>query len=188
MPRFMLLVIGVLSCALLCLPVGADDPPKKLTAEERKELEAKQKELNEAGIKAYRASKYPDAQKAWVAALEIARRLYPKDQFPDGHTDLASSLNNLAFLYSSQGKLRDAEPFYKDALEIRKRLIKGQDHPDLALSLNNLATLYKDLGRLGDAEPLNRDAVEMYKRLFKGQDHPNLAVSLNNLAVLYRKQ
>ena len=104
------------------------------------------------------------------------------------HPDLATSLNNLAFLYRAQGKLGAAEPLFKDALEMRKRLFKGQDHPDLAGSLNDLAFLYRDQGKLGDAEPLFKDALEMRKRLFKGQDHPDLAISLNNLASLYHAQ
>ena len=44
-----------------------------------------------------------------------------------------------------QGKLADAEPLFKDALEMRKRLFKG-DHPDVAHSLNNLALLYQARG------------------------------------------
>ena len=83
---------------------------------------------------------------------------------------LAGSLNNLVSLYYDQGKLVDAEPLLKDALEMRKRLSKGQDHPELATSLNNLALLYRDQGKLGDAELLLKDALEMNKRLSKGQD------------------
>ena len=82
----------------------------------------------------------------------------------------------------------DAEPLLKDALEMYKRLFKGQDHPDLAQSLNNLALLYQLQEKLGDAEPLFKDALEMYKRLSNSQDHPKLATSLNNLASLYYDQ
>jgi CHAT domain-containing protein/Tfp pilus assembly protein PilF len=179
-----LLIVGLISL----VPVWADDPPKKLTAEERKELEAKWQELNDAGIKAYRAGKYPDAIKSFEESLKVARRLYNTTEFPDGHSDLATSLNNLAAMYRGQGKLGAAEPLFKDALEMRKRLLKGQDHTDLAQSLNNLAFLYEGQGKLGAAEPLFKDALEMYKRLLKGQDHPHLAGSLNNLAALYQAQ
>ena len=34
----------------------------------------------------------------------------------DEHPDVATSLNNLAALYKSQGRYIDAEPLYKDAL------------------------------------------------------------------------
>jgi len=47
----------------------------------------------------------------------------------------------LAFLYYSQGKYKEAEPLYQQALALRQKLL-GDDHPDVAASLNNLALLY----------------------------------------------
>jgi tetratricopeptide (TPR) repeat protein len=99
---------------------------------------------------------------------------------------LATSLNNLAFLYDNQGKYSEAEPLYLDALEMTKRLFTG-DHPDVATILNNLASLYHNQGRYSEAEPFYLDALEMTKRLFTG-DHPDVATSLNNLAFLYYSQ
>ena len=105
-----------------------------------------------------------------------------KRLFKGDHPYVATSLNNLAALYNSQGRYADAEPLYKQALEMTKRLFKG-DHPYVAGSLNNLAYLYDSQGRYADAEPLYKQALEMTKRLFKG-DHPDVATSLNNLALL----
>jgi tetratricopeptide (TPR) repeat protein len=99
---------------------------------------------------------------------------------------LATSLNNLASLYDSQGKYSEAELLYLDALEMRRRLFTG-DHPDVATSLNNLALLYNSQGKYSEAESLYVDALEMTKRLFTG-DHPDVASSLNNLAGLYHSQ
>ncbi|MFN6199779.1 MAG: tetratricopeptide repeat protein [Dolichospermum sp.] len=96
---------------------------------------------------------------------------------------LATSLNNLAYLYYNQGKYSEAEPLYLDALAMRKRLFTG-DHSDVAQSLNNLAILYRNQGKYSEAEPLYLEALEMRKRLFTG-DHPDVADSLNNLALLY---
>jgi hypothetical protein len=54
MARFLSLATLVFTCAvLIALPVRADEPPRKLTAEERKELEAKGKKLTGAGIMAH---------------------------------------------------------------------------------------------------------------------------------------
>jgi tetratricopeptide (TPR) repeat protein len=106
--------------------------------------------------------------------------------FTGDHPDVASSLNNLAYLYNNQGKYSEAEPLYLDALEMRKRLFTG-DHPDVAQSLNNLAFLYKSQGKYSEAEPLYLEALEMRRRLFTG-DHPHVATSLNNLAGLYHSQ
>ena len=64
----------------------------------------------------------------------------PEGPWP-GDPDTASSLNNLALLYKDMGDYAKAEPLYKEALEIRQKVL-GQEHPDTALSLNNLAALY----------------------------------------------
>ncbi|WP_445253324.1 tetratricopeptide repeat protein [Nodularia sp. LEGE 04288] len=101
-------------------------------------------------------------------------------------TDLATSLNNLALLYESQGRYDQAEPLYLQALELRKRLL-GDNHPLVASSLNNLALLYNSQGRYDQAEPLYLQALELRKRLL-GDNHPDVATSLNNLASLYKSQ
>src|SRR5262249_54036452 len=149
---------------------AADDPPRKLTAEQRKELAAKWQQATTAGEKAYQAGKGAEAVKAFEEALALARRLYPKAEFPGGHADLATSLNNLATLYGTQGRLAAAEPLLKDSLAMRRRLFKG-DHPDVAAGLINLGALYRAQGRLAAAEPLLKDSLAMNKQLFKG-DHP----------------
>ncbi len=113
--------------------------------------------------------------------VEVCQVLFAGD-----HPNVATSLNNLAFLYNSQGRYANAEPLYVDALEMRKRLFAG-DHPNVATSLNNLAALYDNQGCYAEAEPLYVDALEMRKRLFAG-DHPDVALSLNNLAFLYNSQ
>jgi CHAT domain-containing protein/Tfp pilus assembly protein PilF len=172
------------TCLLFLAPNNADDQAKKLSNEERKELESKWRDLSEAGFKAYQSGKHLDGIKGLEAALEIAHQLYPKTDFPDGHENLAANLNNLATLYKEQGKHAVAEQFYREALDMRKRLFKG-DHPDVASSLNNLAAFNHDLGKPAAAEPLYRESLDMRKRLFKG-DHPAVAQSLNNLAALHK--
>ncbi|MBD2486217.1 tetratricopeptide repeat protein [Aulosira sp. FACHB-615] len=100
--------------------------------------------------------------------------------------DLASSLNNLAFFYRSQGRYSEAEPLYIQALALRRKLL-GEEHPDVATSLNNLAGLYCSQGRYSEAEPLYIQALAL-RRTLLGEEHPDVATSLNNLAGLYESQ
>src|SRR6202790_1229752 len=80
------------------------------------------------------------------------------------------------------GDYAEAEPLYKEALEIRQKVL-GRDHPDTAQSLNNLAGLYKATGDYAKAEPLYKEALEIYQKVL-GREHPDTATSLNNLALL----
>ena len=132
------------------------------------------------------SAKSTDRQKELILAqeyLEKAIVLQTKFQKLEAK---ASSLNNLAELYESQGRYNDAEPLYLQSLDIRKRQL-GNDHLDVAQSLNNLAELYESQGRYNDAEPLYLLSLDIRKRQL-GNDHPDVASSLNNLALLYKSQ
>jgi tetratricopeptide (TPR) repeat protein len=98
---------------------------------------------------------------------------------------LATSLNNLAYLYNSQRKYSEAEPLYLDALETGKRLFTS-DHPNVATILNNLASLYHSQGKYSEAEPLYLDALEMSERTL-GANHPNTITVRNNLRHLQQQ-
>jgi CHAT domain-containing protein/tetratricopeptide (TPR) repeat protein len=100
----------------------------------------------------------------------------------EGHPDFTQSLNNLAALLDSTGRYDEAEPLFRQALEVRRAAL-GEGHPDFATSLNNLAFLLQATGRYDEAEPLFRRALEV-RRAALGEDHPDFAQSLNNLAFL----
>ncbi len=70
------------------------------------------KSNNAAGIKALQQGRYADAEKLFLAALEEAKGFGPQDP------RLATSLNNLAGLYQSQGKYAEAESLFKRSLPI----------------------------------------------------------------------
>ncbi len=181
----------VVLVVLVALGLGAQaqtEPPEKLTAEQRKELEAKGKELNAAAVQAHRKGQLAEATKAAREALAIARQLYPTAEYPDGHPDLATSLNNLGFLLWSQRKFPEAEPLFREALAMRQRLYARSDHPELARSLNNLGVLLRDQEKYAEAEPFYHAALAMERRLHAKADHPELATSLNNLGGLLQKQ
>ncbi|MDQ2100516.1 MAG: CHAT domain-containing tetratricopeptide repeat protein [Tychonema bourrellyi B0820] len=145
------------------------------------EAEKLSRELNQQVVQLYNEGKFNEAILVAEQALILAKSLYPGD-----HDNVASSLNNLGFLYQSQGRYGEAEPLYRQALKMRQRLFTG-DHDNVATSINNLAALYNSQGRYGEAEPLYKQALKMFQRLFTG-DHPDVASSLNNLASLYESQ
>ncbi len=86
-------------------------------------------QLNAQVIKLYQHGQFNQAVILAKQALELAQSVYQGD-----HPNVATSLNNLAYLYQFQGKLSQAEPLYQQALAMRQRLFPG-DHPDIALPI-----------------------------------------------------
>ncbi|TVQ15794.1 MAG: tetratricopeptide repeat protein, partial [Leptolyngbya sp. DLM2.Bin27] len=94
-----------------------------------------------------------------------------KQLLGEAHPDVASSLNNLALLYKSQGRYSEAEPLLQQALALRKQLL-GETHPDVAGSLFNLGALRYDQGHLEEAKSLLLEALLIYEAKL-GPAHPN---------------
>ncbi|MEH2057724.1 MAG: tetratricopeptide repeat protein [Nostoc sp.] len=74
-------------------------------------------------------------QPLFLQALELYKRL-----LGDAHPDVATSLNNLALLYNSQGRYDQAEPLFLQALEIRQQVF-GVNHPNTVTVRQNLENL-----------------------------------------------
>ncbi len=58
----------------------------------------------------------------------------------DKHPSVAISLNNLAELYSSQGRYEEAEPLFLQALAIAEQAL-GENHPNTIIFRENLQML-----------------------------------------------
>lgn len=119
-------------------------------------------------------------------AIEYLSKAIELQQELGLQTDLVISLNNLAYIYNSQGRCSEAEPLYLQSLELTLHLL-GESHPLLANILNNLAGLYYSQGKYSEAEPLFIKALTLTRHLLK-ESHPLVANSLNNLASLYEFQ
>ena len=70
--------------------------------------------------------------------MELKKKLFGPD-----HTDVATSLNNLAALYFATEKYNQAEQLYKRAMLINET-VYGLDHLTVATSLSGLAVLYEE--------------------------------------------
>jgi tetratricopeptide (TPR) repeat protein len=92
--------------------------------------------------------------------------------------------NNLARLLEAQGKLSEAEPLYREALE-HCRVTLDHQHPETLAAKNNLGNLLNKLGRLDEAEPLLSAALEARETTL-GSEHPDTLVSMNNVAILLK--
>ncbi len=111
--------------------------------------------LNQEVMELYRTGKYDRAVVVAKIALEVAEK-----NVGSNHPDVATSLNNLALLYKTQGQYAPAEPLYKRALAINEKAL-GPDHPHVANSLENLAALYRATKRYEEAETLEQRAARI---------------------------
>ena len=111
--------------------------------------------LNQEGVELLRTGKYDRGVVVAQKALEVAESSVGPD-----HPDVATSLNNLAFLYDTQGQYVQAEPFYKRALALKEKAL-GPDHPDVAMTLENMAVLYRATNRDEEAEALEQRATRI---------------------------
>ena len=191
----LVLLLSTLTGSLLLAQAQKKNEPE-LTKEEQAKLAAEAERLKGEGMKFYQAARFSDAATKFRQVLELCRKLYPPARFPEGHPELAQSLNNLAFLLQAQGQYAHAESFSRDALAMDRKLYPlarfPDGHPHLAQCLNNLASMFLMQGMLAQAEPLLREALAMRQRLYPPArypaGHPDLANSLNSLAFLLEAQ
>jgi tetratricopeptide (TPR) repeat protein len=147
---------------ILSAPGWTAEPP---SAAEREMLLKKGAELNTEAVARNEAGKPTEALRLGKQALELRERLFPADQYPDGHADLVQSLNNVGMFLQALGEHRQALPFLEKALAMNERLYppdKHKDgHPAIAESLNKLCTLLIVLEDYRRAGPACERAVAM---------------------------
>jgi tetratricopeptide (TPR) repeat protein len=193
-----LFTCGCLLVLSLCLPaaVRAQDKPANELTPEQQRLKKRAHDLNEEAVKLYQQGRYAESTKRLQEVLQIREGLYPKDTYPQGHPDLARSLNNLGALLKVQEQYAKALPYFEQALAMYERLYPKdkypQGHPELAHSLNNLGALLQAQGEYAKALPYFEQALAMKERLYPKDKyppgHPDLAQSLNNLGNLLYDQ
>ncbi|MEN0068140.1 MAG: CHAT domain-containing tetratricopeptide repeat protein, partial [Myxococcota bacterium] len=102
------------------------------------------------------------------------------------HPDFAYAVGAYAGFLERTGRAPDAEPWYRRALAIQRKVHRGP-HGDVGRALDALAQVLVQLGRLDEAEPLFRDGVAMIEAAY-GADHPRLEIPLANLGRLRIEQ
>ncbi len=104
------------------------------------------------------------------------------DQLTDQPEVEAAVRQTVGNTYGALGLYADAEPQFRTALDIQRRLLEDQ-HPDVIASRNSLAKLLLRTGEYGEAEQLLRIALEAARRCWGGQ-HEQIATILNNLGLV----
>jgi tetratricopeptide (TPR) repeat protein len=100
---------------------------------------------------------------------------------------MGAPLANLAANLIAGGNYDEAEPFAREALELRQKVL-GDAHPDTAMSWHRLSDLLYSKGDYQGAEAASREALEVYRRaLPRPQEAFNFALPLTELGMILNK-
>jgi tetratricopeptide (TPR) repeat protein len=121
---------------------------------------------------------YQQAQQIWQHLLKA-----------DGLNPSLDHLDDLAEFYFMHREYDQAEPFYIQALQIRKQIF-GAENPEVVSSLHKLAELYFIQGKYAQAEPLYQQVLTIREMAVPLDLHNTVQViqSLNTLASLCETQ
>ncbi|CAN0084896.1 unnamed protein product [Ectocarpus sp. 12 AP-2014] len=92
------------------------------------------------------------------------------------HSDVATYYNNLSRLVRAAGKLEEAEPLQRRAVEIGEQVL-GPNSPDLATWVNNLGRLLMARKKLEEAEKVQERAVTIAENVYGPHHAQSTALS-----------
>ena len=100
---------------------------------------------------------------------------------------MATSYNNVAIVYEAQGKYEEALEMHAKSLDIRTRILGGDNHLDVASSYSSIAVVNGRQGKYEEAFHLLEKSLDIRIKLV-GFNHPNVVNSYVNLAWISIKQ
>ena len=165
------------------------EPEYSVRAQEARALHTK-------GWRLHQQQRYSEAENYFRRALRIREELFPEDKFPQGHADLALSLNWMGVVLYKLERYEEAKTYYERVLAMRRRLYPATEHPQghacIALDLTNLGDAYKKLHKYDAARKSYDQGLEMRRRLYPKDKYPNghcdIAASINRLGTLFDAQ
>lgn len=131
--------------------------------------------LTDQSNAAYRDADYATARVNHERTLRIREDILGGD-----HPQVATSLNNLAFLYTELGLFSQALPLYERCISVWEKAL-GPDHPTLASGLHNLAMRHLSQGRYGEAILLAERSLRIREKAL-GLHDPAVASAMSTLA------
>ena len=115
---------------------------------------------------AYRCGECKDEYRDALSLELLSARLQAERAYGEG---TPFTLYTLAYELQAQGKFDEAEPLYRELLEMSRETL-GDRHPDTLECMNNLGLLLRDKGDFTAAEPLLREALEVLRETLGARD------------------
>lgn len=127
---------------------------------------------NKSAIYTYR-NQFGQAEECLDKAIALA------EQYKDKRT-LTICYNNKGTLRDSQGKEKEALPYYEKALAL-EREIYPENHPSIANTLSNISSTYQNLECPKEALDYTIQSLKMYQKIY-GESHPHIAQGYEDVA------
>jgi tetratricopeptide (TPR) repeat protein len=99
---------------------------------------------------------------------------------------LLTVTTNLGARYAGQRRYYEAEPLFREALELAKK-VKGENHFEIPFYLSNLAVASGGLGKADESESLFKKAIARLEEIW-GKDGRPIARVLKGYANLLRSE
>jgi tRNA A-37 threonylcarbamoyl transferase component Bud32 len=131
------------------------------------------------GQRLLREGKHEQAVKEFRAALNLAAK------FPEDDPRKTQSLNGLAIAHTVRQEFSDAEPLFKQAIEMLLSQTNGEEDLDLARVLKHLALVYTSQQKGQSAEECYQRALKIYERL--APKHPDVETIKAQIERIHRR-
>jgi tetratricopeptide (TPR) repeat protein len=124
---------------------------------------------------------YSQALEWYQKAMAIHEKVLGKE-----HPDTATTYNNIASVYYSQGDYAKSSEWDQKVLLIREKVL-GKEHPGTATTYNNIAGVYAHQGNYPEALEWYQKALVNREKVL-GKEHPGTATTYNNIGGVYDSQ
>jgi tetratricopeptide (TPR) repeat protein len=134
-------------------------------------------------------AKFYDGEGIYTSAVEFTLNCLQEAENRLGkeHPVVSSCLNNIALLYQSQGKYKEAESSMLRSLSIKETRLNQNTQLSYAIGLNNLALQKQEQGNYTEAESLILEAISILEQQPE-IDYVVFAIFLNDLGYVYKVQ
>jgi len=127
-------------------------------------------------------SRFLEQEARWEEARDKLQEAVDVFEQVSNPASIALSLNNIGFIYDSQGKVEEALSYYKRALAYDQQV---GNPASIASSLNNIGEIYRRQGKLEKALSYHEQALALNEQVGNPAD---IALSLNNIGFIYDSQ
>ncbi|CAF1270041.1 unnamed protein product [Didymodactylos carnosus] len=103
--------------------------------------------------------------------------------WPDGHPEMAVTLDNIGRVYNRSGKYDQALDYFLKALNMKENVLPD-DHMDIGISSNNVGLMYDNKHDYSQSLIYYQKTLRIYEKCLP-EIHPEIGTTLDNMGLAY---